>query len=343
MGKTSTRTSHSPVFPGAAWATAAPESQGLNASDVEAAVGRVHDVSGENGVDEMLIVRNGLVIREGAQPERRHPVWSCTKSFLSTCLGLLWDDGKVTPDTRICDFVPEIGSDYSTVTLEHVATLTSGFAMDKSPLKPSEPLHAPGAAFHYSRQPDLLALALTRAAGRPLADLFAERIADPTGIGREQMLWKVFMEDRGIPVNGGSGEPTGNIEITPRALARFGWLFANDGVWNGQRLISKRYIEYATTARTSPNLPPHDPEAWYADLPGNYGLGWWTNGPKPNGERVWPSAPARTFAAQGNKNNNCFIIPPWHMTVVRMGQDKIIGMGLYDRMFELLGKSLASE
>lgn len=123
-------------------------------------------------------------------------------------------------------------------------------------------------------------------------------------------------------------------------MARFGWLYANSGVWNGQRLISQRYIDYATVARTSPDTPPHDPDAWYVKLPGNYGLNWWTNGTMPNGKRLWPSAPVRTFAAQGNLNNNCFIIPEWKMVVVRLGGDVIIDMEMYDRMFQMLGESL---
>ena len=44
---------------------------------------------------------------------------------------------------------------------------------------------------------------------------------------------------------------------------------------------------------------------------------WWVNGVKPDGQRLWPGAPPRTFYANGLHNNVCIVVPEWNMVVTR--------------------------
>lgn len=328
-------------FPGLEWTVVAPETQGLVSNDVAAAMAHVASVAGEHGVSRSLVVRNGAIVWAGTDIDTLQPVWSCTKSFMSLCLGLLWDDGKCRPQDLACTSLPVLREHYPTVTLAHLATFTSGYAnLGDQTFEPAPPMYTPGAAFHYSSQADLLALVLTRVANEPLRELLKRRIADPIGLPDKDWCWNVHSEVDGLTVNGGSGFPASGIHITPRAFARLGWLMANNGEWDGKRLISTNYIAEASRPQVQPTVPPHDPKAWYVDLPGSYGLNWWVNGTTPSGERMWPHAPVDMFAAQGNKNNVCFIIPSWKMVVVRMGGDAIIDMRLYDGMFARLAEAL---
>ncbi len=324
------------VFPNESWQTATPESQGIKQANLDKAIAEMKSFCGSNGVDEVVIVRNGYVIWSGPHADRQRLVWSCTKSFLSMCLGLLWDDGKLQPSDLACKYKPEMAEKYPTVTLEHLATFTSGYGADKTALDPGDPLYQPGKAFQYSAQSDLLASILTTIGGRSLEDLFFDRIGKTIGITRAQMDWGELTEQHGIAVNGGAGYQGSGVRITASALARFGWLMCNNGDWNGKRLLSEKYIAYATVPRTDKATPPYEKDGWYKELPGNYGLNWWTNGPRPSGTPHWPSAPAHTFAAQGNKNNNCLIVPDWKLVIVRMGGDDIVAMTLYDKVFALL-------
>jgi CubicO group peptidase (beta-lactamase class C family) len=172
----------------------------------------------------------------------------------------------------------------------------------------------------------------------PLGELFNRRIAQKIGITSNQMEWKNSGKINGITVNGGAGMPENGVYISALAMARFGWLYCCNGNWDGQQLISNRYIDYATTPRVSPEVPSYLPDGWYTGLlPGNYGLNWWVNGRKPDGSQMWPHAPEGTFAAQGNKNNICFVVPAWNMVIVRLGGDEIINTDLYDGVFERLG------
>jgi CubicO group peptidase (beta-lactamase class C family) len=327
------------VFPATDWSPPPADARVIAPATVERAVAALKDIVGTDGVSGTLVIQNGYLLWAGDRIDEKRPVWSCTKSMLSTCLGLLWDDGKCSPDDLASKYLPELAADYPAVTLRHLATFTSGLHVKDGTLEIGAPDYAPGAAFHYSGQSDLLALILTRIAGEPLRELFKRRIADSIGMDPAGWEWKTIGERDGLAVNGGSGFPPSGMHMTARNLARFGWLYANDGVWNGRRLISHRYIDNATVAQVSADTPPHDPKGWYVDLPGLYGLNWWTNGVSLKG-RLWPSAPDRTFAAQGNLNNICIVVPEWKLVLVRTGLDQIIDVRRYDEALKILGEGL---
>ncbi|HEY8966276.1 MAG TPA: serine hydrolase [Candidatus Methylacidiphilales bacterium] len=296
-------------------------------------------VCGPVGIAETVVIRNGFVVWQGSRATTRRHAWSCTKSFLSVCLGLLWDDGKCEPSSLAWPHFPELRQHYPSVTLEHLATFTSGYGCDEEhPLKPLPPVFPPGTFFHYTAQSDLLAAILTRIAGEPLERLFSRRIGCCIGLGDPDFLWPAFGEIDGLLLHGGSGLPGRGVQCNAVGMARFGWLHANGGVWDGTRLLSRRYLDYAVVPRVTPSMPTFDSSAWYAILPGSYGLNWWTNGTTPQGRRMWPHAPQGTFAAQGNNNNICIIIPSWNMVVVRWGGDHVIDTDLYDPLFAILAE-----
>lgn len=321
------------------WPEASPGDVGLDASQVELAMDELREFTGELGTTRTLLIRDGKLVWQGEDIDHPLHLWSCTKSFMSVCLGLLWDDGLLEPGDLAWKHYAELKPLYPAVTLEHLATFTSGYAHDgEAPTNIAAPRYAPGEALHYSHESDLLAAILTRLAGRPLADLFFERIGEAIGLTPDTMFWGTFDGPDG-PVHGGAGRPGIGVRLSARNFARFGWFACNRGECDGRQLLSRRYFDYATVARTSTATPPHDPEGWYVQLPGNYGLNWWTNGPRPSGGLLWPSAPKCTFASQGNNNNLCLVVPEWRMVLVRCGDDKIIDLHHYDRAIRHLAKA----
>jgi CubicO group peptidase (beta-lactamase class C family) len=329
------------AFPTATWETSTPEAQGLDRGHLDQAMAQIQAICGADGNRQTVVIRNGYLLWQGDEAGKRHLVWSCTKSFMSTCLGLLWDDGICTPDTLASRYLPALAAEYPSVTLAHLASFTSGYAhAEGRPDVPARPLYPPGAAFDYSSQADLLAVLLTAAAGEPLHDLFMRRVGTPIGLDDGEFRWGVQALPGPIAINGGAGAAGSGVELTARAMARFGWLYCRRGSWNGRQLISARYIDAATAVRVPVGVPPYDGKAWYVDVPGRYGLNWWVNGVAANGKRLWPSVPASAFAAQGNKNNICIIVPEWNLVLVRLGEDKIIDVSLFDGPLRLLGEGL---
>ncbi len=82
------------VFPGADWEVAAPDSVGLDAARLAAATAWLSARTGDDGVRQLGIVRHGRLVWQGDRIDAVHGVWSLTKSFTSTALGLLIDEGN---------------------------------------------------------------------------------------------------------------------------------------------------------------------------------------------------------------------------------------------------------
>ncbi|MFC1634802.1 serine hydrolase domain-containing protein, partial [Planctomycetota bacterium] len=218
--------------------------------------------SGPDGVKELVIIRNGRLIWKGANIDKKHGVWSLTKSFTSTVLGLLIDDGKATLATLAKDYVPSMATVYPDIALRHFTTMTSGYyavgdepsgsykhGPSRTPFEPApKPLFKPpGSRYAYwDSAMNQFANVLTRIADEPIEELFKRKIADPIGMDSSKWDWGDFGKIDGIVVNGGSGNSNKHMFISARELARFGHLFLNRGKWDGKQLISASWIEMAT-------------------------------------------------------------------------------------------------
>ena len=209
------------VFPGEEWVKVSPQSEGIDPAALDAAIGYLAGHSGRDGARELVVVRDGRMVWSGDNIDHAHGVWSLTKSFTSTALGLLIDDGRVSLDTLAQDYLPEMAAAYPAVTLRHFATMTSGYRAvgdepmggyvhgpSVTPFIPSpEPLFSPpGSQYAYwDSAMNQFANVLTRIAGEPLDELLRRRVADPIGMNATQWRWGRLAEIQGLPVNGGSG------------------------------------------------------------------------------------------------------------------------------------------
>jgi CubicO group peptidase (beta-lactamase class C family) len=322
------------VFPGERWEERAPASQGIDPEKLKAAIAYLEENSGRDGVRELAIVRNGYLIWKGSDIDKVHGVWSCTKSFVSTTLGLLIEDGKCRLESRAKEFLPALADRYPEITLRHFTTMTSGYRAtgdepdgdyihgpSKTPFTPGdEPLFSPGSSYAYwDSAMNQFAHVLTRIAGEPLKALFKRRIADPIGMNPQAWDWGDFGKVDGLVVNGGAGNHAKYVQISAREMARFGLLFLNRGRWKDRQLISADWVKAATSPQVPASLTVKGARI---DGSGVYGYSWWTNGVKADGQRMWPGAPTGTFSASGYNNNDLFVIPEWQMVIVRLGLDQ---------------------
>jgi CubicO group peptidase (beta-lactamase class C family) len=324
------------VFPGAAWEEATPRSQGLDPVKLAKAVAHLEASTGRDKARELVIIVNGRLVWKGDNIDHVHGVWSCTKGFTSTTLGLLIADGKCSPDTRAASVLPEMKASYPEVTLRHFATMTSGYRAvgdettgsythgpSSTPFQPDpKPLFAPGGAYAYwDSAMNQFGRALTVIAGEPLDELFKRRVADPIGMDPAAWKWGDYGRDHSPRINGGSGNGGKDIHISAREFARFGLLMLNSGRWNGRQLIAEDWIRQATAVQVPASVKNAWPKSAIAG-PGQYGFNWWRNGADADGVMTWPGAPEDTFAAQGHNNNKLYVIPSWRMVIVRLGLDQ---------------------
>lgn len=314
------------VFPGKSWQQASPSSQGVDEAKLKTAVDDLAEGFRDwGGIDKLVIVRHGRLIWKGPKSDESIQVYSVTKSFTSTALGLLIDDKKVTLETLAKDFEPRLAEHYPAVTLRHFATMTSGYDAvgggyerdqqgridgDRRPETPPDtPLFPPGARFRYwDDAMTQFGHVLTRAAGEPLDQLVRRRIGEPIGMANWQ--WAEVGSSKGKALDW-----PGGIHTSASELARFGLLYLNRGNWDGRQLISADWVDQATTVQVPPSVPNDAlPRSRGA---GVYGYNWWVNGIKPNGKRLWPGAPPKTYIALGLNTNVCIVIPEWDMVISR--------------------------
>jgi CubicO group peptidase (beta-lactamase class C family) len=316
------------VFPGSDWQEASPESQGVDSAKLKAAVAYMDANFGPQGAKELVIIRNGYLIWKSPESDAYHNVWSATKNFTSTVLGLLIADGKCTLDDLAVKHLPDLADrypSYSRIKLRHLASMSAGYRGEvvnvtkEQPwgepiyyLDPTAPLYEPGTQVRYNdHEVFLLGSILTQLAGESEKALFKRRIADPIGMTRWD--WGISGKVKGIELNNAAGTPTTpGIQTTALQMARFGLLYLNRGNWNGKQLLPASFVVQATKNQVVGAGASRF-------LYGRYGFYWWTNDIRPDGKRPWPSAPPKAYTSHGHGCNFCYVIPEWNMVVVRMG------------------------
>ena len=320
------------VWPGDTWQTASPESQGVDSAKLNQAMSYLASMCGSHGTDQAVVIRSGYMIWKGLDIDNTHNVWSTSKSFTSTVLGLLIEDGRCTLDTWAKDYVSSLSSQYSDVKLRHFATMTSGYdganhkgedtCQSYTPFEPTSRKFSPGSKFAYCDDAmNEFANVLTRIAEEEIESFFKDRIADPIGMNRNKWDWGDWETIDGMVVNGGAGNKSKGIYISASELARFGHLFLNRGNWDGRQLISSSWVDQATSPQVPASIPGSD---------GRYGYNWWR----------LSGAPIPTYMASGHNNNKCIVINDWNMVIVRLGVDGSIDESIYATFLGMIEDAL---
>lgn len=318
------------VFPAEDWLESSPEKQGVDADKMSKALDYLASKSKHNKNQEVLIIRNGYQIFGGANIDSTHNIWSCSKTFTSTVLGLLVDDGVIGLENRAADYEPLLKEHYGDVSFRHFTTMTSGYSAKGrsrwddadyadwswTVYEPEEPLFPAGTSYAYWDEAQMMfGRVLTQILNRPMEDFLKERVTEKIGMG--DWTWYPEKDLDGIPINNGCT----NVIISAKQFARWGWLFLNKGAWDGQQLISEAWVNMATSVQVPPSLPMGDTDRKNTIGPGYYGFNWWVNGRSEDGKLKLPGAPEGVYFASGLNNNKCIVIPQWKMVIIRMGED----------------------
>ncbi len=229
----------------------------------------------------LIIQRHGKRIVEGYWAphtgDRARLVYSLSKSFTATALGLQLGEGRLSLDDLVSDHLAEEfdGADPGArrMKIRHIASMASGHDretfLDALAIDPDDPVRGffkippdaePGTLFAYN-QPPVLALAtiLQRLAGERLTDYLRPRVLDPLGIS--EFRWAQLRP--GIDM-GFSGVHT-NLD----AVARLGQLYLDDGVWNGHRILPAGWVADASAVHIA------NPQREEPDWQQGYGFQLW--------------------------------------------------------------------
>jgi CubicO group peptidase (beta-lactamase class C family) len=234
-------------------------------------------------IDSYILLKGGSVIGERwwapEGPQKPHVMWSVSKSFASTAIGMLIDAGSLTLDTRIVDLFADVvpaqqGEWLSQLAVRHLLTMTTGHDAESLPTEDRENdvdwvdhilgqslVYEPGTHFQYnSGATYLLSAIVQRLTGGTLLDYLEPRLFAPLGI--RSPTWE--LSPQGISV-GGWG-----LNLRTEDLAKFGQLYLQRGAWNGAQVVPREWT-FAATSWQVPNGDPTEASDWSQ----GYGYQFW--------------------------------------------------------------------
>lgn len=255
-----------------------PEAQGVPSQAILSFLDEV-----ERGVPELhslMLLRHGSVIAEGwwapYAPQISHMLFSLSKSFTSTAVGMAVAEGRLTVEDKVLSFFPgeapaEPDANLRAMTVHHLLSMSTGHHEDASGRTFSQknwvkaflslPVeHEPGTHFVYNTAATyILSAIIQKLTGERLIDYLRPRLFQPLGI--TGATW----ESCPMGINtGGFG-----LSIKTEDIARFGQLYLDKGVWEGQRLIREDWIERATSKQVENGTNPE------SDWNQGYGYQFW--------------------------------------------------------------------
>ena len=261
-----------------------PERQGISPSDILAFV-EVADTD-IDAMHSFMLLRHGHVVAEGwwtpYDAKTPHVLYSLSKSFTSTAVGLAIAEGKLTLDDEVLKMFPEDAPAEPSANLKAMrvrdllrmstgnqteaplwsrdsASPTKDDPWTKKFLAHSVPFK-PGTHFLYNSPGTyMLSAIVQKVTGATVLDYLRPRLFDPLGF--ESPTWVASPE-------GISAGAWGLLARTEE-IARFGQLYLQRGMWKGRQLVPEAWVEEATARQTSNGSAPT------SDWDQGYGYQFW--------------------------------------------------------------------
>ncbi|HEY8544246.1 MAG TPA: serine hydrolase domain-containing protein [Acidimicrobiales bacterium] len=315
------------AFPGAEWETIDPVEAGFDPAKLE----EIAAAAEADGSYCFLVVRHGRLVGEwywGEEtPTTPHEVFSATKSYASTLVGLAQADGLLDIDDKASKYIPEwVGTESEDVTVRDLLSNDSGrhwdFQTDYQGLVGAADRTQFGIDLGQDAPPDTV-WAYNNSAIQTL-DAVLDAVLDqtPAEYAEERIFEPLGMADTDMTTDGaGNTNMFFGLQSTCRDMARFGHLFLQEGRWGDEQVVPAEWVEEAVGAPSQ-------------ELNAAYGLLWWLNrngpqpntvaatdpngGPSPDGQAV-PGAPEDMYWAHGLGNQLISVDPGSGTVAVRLG------------------------
>lgn len=253
--------------------------------------------------------------------------WSMAKSFLSAIFGVAVEQDLIKDlNAPVTDYVPSlVGSGYEGVSIKNVLQMSSGVYFnedygdfdsdinrfgrimalggsfdDFAASLTQDPNREPGKYMHYvSIDTHVIGMVLRAATGKTIAEYF-----------NEHLYKKLGAESDAIYITDSTGEPMslGGLNMISRDYARFGMLYRDNGMWNGQQVIPKQWIIDSITP-DAPHLMPGKRDT--ATTKFGYGYQWWI-----------PENAQQEFLALGIYGQYIYINQALNVVIVKNSADR---------------------
>jgi CubicO group peptidase (beta-lactamase class C family) len=253
-----------------------PEEQGVDSGAVLAFVEAADQTI--DAMHSLMLVRHGHVVAEGwwapYDAGSPHSLFSLSKSFTSTAVGLAIAEGKLSLDDEVLKFFPDEapsqpGPNLKAMRVRDLLRMSTG--QQTEPPRPAKESWVkaflahpvpfkPGTHFLYNTSATyMLSAIVQKATGTTVLEYLKPRLFEPLGI--ERPTWEA--SPQGVTV-GGYG-----LSVRTEDIARFGQLYLQKGRWQGKQLVPAAWVEAATERQTSNGSNPK------SDWDQGYGYQFW--------------------------------------------------------------------
>ena len=253
-----------------------PEEMGVSQLDID----NLFNLSFEDeSTQSVVLLKNGYLIGEryadGFNKDSYGTSWSMAKSYYAALILISIDRGEIKSlDEKASNYLPFFDDERSVITIRQLLNMSSGLQYPdhqhetmffrKDHLEYSRNIRLekePDTLFEYNNVNSmLLGDILFQATGKKADVLFEERILEPLGID-DYKLWK---------------DEKGNVmtyccvDMSARDYSKLGLLFARDGKWNDEQIVSKEFVD--ETFQVVWETPSR-----FTDYKRYYSLHWWVS------------------------------------------------------------------
>ncbi|MCL2016170.1 MAG: beta-lactamase family protein [Defluviitaleaceae bacterium] len=291
-----------------------PESVGCSSQALLNFLQNVQNANHE--MHSFILLKDGKIICEKYwQPfaaQYRHQLFSLSKSFTSTAIGMAVDEKLLTTSTLLADIFADeftqlaerVNDKIRKMTIKNLLTMSTGMEYETwSMAAETDNITAflsghfkdnPGETFRYSSIATyMLSAAITRLTGKTLTEYLAPRLFEPLGI--TDYYWSIDPQT-GVEL-GGFG-----LNLTTPDIAKFGQFLLQKGNWNGKQLVSADWIEEATSKQIS-NASGDES----ADKNNDWAQGY--------GYQFWRCKPAGVYRGDGMYGQYCVVVPAENIVI----------------------------
>lgn len=286
-----------------------PESVGIDSGDIEWLLDQLE--SGFTEPHGLMIMRHGKICAEGwwnpYAPGIRHGLQSHSKTYAATAIGIAYTEGIVKLDERIIDIFPEYAPEQPSENLKRLTVhdvLCMGCGMDEMPMATEHWIrdflhtpvnHTPGTTYMYnSVGSSILSAIIVKKTGMSMHEYLKPRLYDKIGIFSDNHRW-MKMPD-GCEVGGGG------LFATTEDNLRLMKLYADGGVWEGERILDDEYVKRATTLQNESAT-----EAKNNPLAKDNFVGY--------GYQIWMCRPKGVYRADGAMGQFTIVVPDKDMII----------------------------
>jgi len=260
-------------------AQSTPEEQGISSHSIVQFIEELEKAQ-PDAIHSVMIRRHGLIVSQGwwapYAPETPHLLWSLSKSFTSTAIGLAQDEGLLSVDDLVISFFPEdmpekVSANLKAMRISDLLRMNTGQAVEPSfrnmqsdnwvkAFLAHKVDYKPGTHFKYNSMATYMCSAILQiVTGMAMVDYLTPRLFEPLGI--QKPTWE--SDPMGINV-GGWG-----LSVRTEDISKLGQLYLQKGMWEGKQLLSEAWVEAATANQTSNGSNPE------SDWDQGYGYQFW--------------------------------------------------------------------